>query len=430
MMALKRLIVVSPLFSVNAPQPARFRELVRRWSGRFDVTVLAFDTGGSAPVMAEGTELKLMKFTRAGRLLIGSRIRFRDREQNDLKQGGSGISGRKHGLRSWLRKVHVNRFFFPDVFIVEYLNIRKHLLTLTGSLRPDAVIISVSPFTLLFLGGVLKRRFQHIKLVIDTGDPFHGDSSSYSRRLLHRLFARRIERMGLAKADLTVVPTLILKKHYVSCYGDVAGEQRIKVIENGISELFTSIPSARRDRSAPFRMVYAGRFYSGMRDPSGLYAAVRKFSPEEVLLKIFGNIQQEYLPPASDPRLITGGAVNAERLASEYEEADLVVYLDNARGVQVPGKVYEVLAVNRPVLYICHDEASPSWEIMNGKDGVFTVTNDQQSIEEGIARVMKETPAAEYLRGSEMFTFESLASRYGVLIEGLISGDQADRLTR
>ncbi len=425
-MALKRLLVVSPLFSVNAPQPARFRELVRRWAGRFDVTVLAFDTGGRVPSLAEGTELELIEFTRAGKMLIGSRIKFRDRDQKSMHPGGSGISAGKHGLRSRLRKIRINRFFFPDVFIVEYLNIRKRLLTLAGQMKPDAVIISVSPFTLLFLGGALKRRFPHIKLVIDTGDPFHGDSSSYSRRLLHRLFARSVERAGLAKADMTVVPTLILKKHYLSCYKDVVDDQRIKVIENGISKLFTSIPSAGRDRGAPFRMVYAGRFYSGMRDPSALYAAVRKFGPGDVLLKLFGNIHEEYLPPASDSRFMTGGAVTAERLAREYEEADLVVYLDNARGVQVPGKVYEVLAVNRPVLYICHDEASPSYEIVNGKDGVFTVTNDRQSIEEGIARVMKETPAAEYRRGSEMFTFDSLASRYGVLLEGLISGDQAE----
>jgi glycosyltransferase involved in cell wall biosynthesis len=292
------------------------------------------------------------------------------------------------------------------------------------------VIISVSPFTLLFLAGALKREFPHIKVVIDTGDPFHGDSSSYSRRLLHRLFARRIEKAGLAKADIVIVPSLILKKHYLSCYGDVADERRVKVIENGISELFTTIPSARSERSAPFRMVYAGRFYSRMRDPSGLYAAVREFGPGEILLKLFGNIQEEYLPPASDTRFMTGGAVSAERLAREYEEADLVVYLDNAWGVQVPGKVYEVLAVNRPLLYICHDEASPSREIVSGKDGVFTVTNDQQSIAGGITRVMNETPEVKYLRGSELFTFDSLASRYGALLEGLISGDQADRQTR
>jgi len=429
-MAFKRLVVVSPLFSVNAPQPARFRELVRRWAGRFEVTVLTFDTGSSASSMADGAELALMKFTRAGRLLIRSRLKLRDQEQNDLKQGGSGISRGKPGLRNWLRKVHINRFFFPDVFIVEYLNIRKHLETLAGNLQPDAVIISVSPFSLLFLAGALKRKFPHIKVVIDTGDPFHGDSSSYSRRLLHRLFARRVERAGLEKADMTVVPSLILKKYYLCCYGDVVDEQRIRVIENGISEVFTRIRAGRADRSTPFRMVYAGRFYRKMRDPSCLYGAVQQFQPGEVLLKIFGNIQEEYLPPASDPRFMTGGVITAEGLAREYEEADLVVYLDNAYGVQIPGKVYEVLAVNRPVIYICHDEASPSYEIVNGKDGVFTVTNDRQSIAEGIARARQETVAEKYHRGSELYTFDSLASRYIVLLEGLISGDQANRLTR
>ena len=44
-MALKRLLVISPLFYVNAPQPARFRELVSRWAGHFEVTVLAFEYG-------------------------------------------------------------------------------------------------------------------------------------------------------------------------------------------------------------------------------------------------------------------------------------------------------------------------------------------------------------------------------------------------
>jgi hypothetical protein len=422
-MAFKRLVVVSPLFSVNAPQPARFRELVRRWAGRFDVTVLAFDTGAGAPDNAEGSGLALMKFSRAGRLLIGSRIKFRDQEQNDLKQNGSGISRRKPGLRNWLRKVHINRFFFPDVFIVEYQNIRKQLLTLVGRLQPDAVIISVSPFSLLFLAGTLKRKFPQIKVVIDTGDPFHGDSSSYSRRLLHRLVARRIERAGLEKADMTVVPSLILKKHYLSCYGDVLDEQKVQIIENGISEAFTRIRAGRADRSAPFRMVYAGRFYGKMRDPSGLYAAVQQFQPGEVLLKVFGNIQEEYLPPASDIRFMTGGAVSTDRLAREYEESDLVVYLDNAYGVQIPGKVYEVLAVNRPVLYICRDTQSPSYEIVSGREGVITVCNDSREIADGITLAMKQVPAEKYLRGSEMFTFDSLASRYSILLEKLISGD-------
>jgi len=429
-MAAGRLLVVSPLFSVNAPQPARFRELVSRWAGRFEVTVLAFDTGGDTPVTSQGAVLSLMQFSPAGRLLIGSRLKGRERENVALTQHEGGSPKRGTGpverltrsARGLFRRVHVNRFFFPDVFIVEYRNIRKSVLTLAGRLQPDVIIISVSPFTLMFLAGALRKKFPHIKIVIDAGDPFHSDRSSYSRRLMHRLFARRVERSGLAKADMAVVPTLIMKKNYLSCYGDVVDEHKVKIVENGISGLFMAIPDAVADRRGPFRMVYAGRFYKKMRDPSELYRAVEEFAPGEVILKVFGNIQAKYLPPASDGRFMSGGAVSAADLAGEYKDADLVVYLDNAYGVQVPGKVYEVLAVNRPVLYICRDETSPSFDIMNGRDGVFTATNDHRSIAESIARVMKESAGRSYRRGSERYTFDSLASSYGDLLEELISG--------
>jgi len=424
-MAIRRLLVISPLFSVNAPQPARFRELVHRWSDRFEVTVVAFDTGGITPAYAGGAIFSLMKFSAAGKLLIGSRLKNRERDLKQLQQAGNSTPDggiKLRGLiRGLLRRIHINRFFFPDVFLVEYFNIKRHVMALAGRVQPEAIIISVAPFTLMFLSGALKRRFPQLKVVIDAGDPFYGDSSSYSRRLIHRLFAKRVERTGLANADMIVVPTMIMKKHYLACYGDVTDENRIRIIENGISKLFTGIKTARTERVAPFRIVYAGRFYRKMRDPSELYRAVQEFAPGEVHLKVFGNIQEKYLPVASDKRFTAGGALNATDLAREYGESDLVVYLDNAYGVQVPGKVYEVLAVNRPVLYICRDEDSPSYEIVNGSDGIFTVTNDYRSIAAGITAVMKESAGRDYLRGSERYTFDSLAFSYGILLEELIS---------
>jgi len=429
-MALKRLLVISPLFFVNAPQPARFRELVSRWAARFEITVLAFNTGRKDMFAQTGVDMALLEFSTAGSLLIGSRLRGRDSQQQGLQADGfpdrlklGGLlpdnTRKRINFRGLLQKIHINRFFFPDIFIVEYLNIKRQVMALAERIQPDTVILSTAPFTLMLLSGPLKRRFPQLKIVIDTGDPFHGDSSSYSRRLMHRLFARRVEGMGLASADLLVVPTGKLKKHYLACYGSVIEESRIRVVENGISEVFTRIPDGRSDRSAPFRMVYAGRFYRKMRDPSALYTAVQSFSAGEVTLKVFGNIQEKYLPPVSDPRFISGGSITAEELASEYGQADLVIYLDNAYGVQVPGKVYEVLAVNRPVLYICSDTGSPSYELVSGQDGIVTVRNDHRDIAEGIAQIMKQGPGVKYSRGSDRYTFDSLAAGYRALLEDL-----------
>ena len=415
-MALKRLLVISPLFFVNAPQPARFRELVSRWNANFEVTVLAFNTGQNDMISQNGAEVSLMEFSAAGRLLIGSRLRGRDSRQRGLQPGKTTD---RLKMRVLLKKIHINRFFFPDIFIVEYLNIKRQVMALVEKIQPDTLILSMAPFTLMLFSGYLKRRFPQIKIVIDTGDPFYGDSSSYSGGLMHMLFAKRVEGRGLASVDLLVVPTVILKKHYLACYGGIIPENRIRVIENGISEVFTKIPEGRTDRSAPFRMVYAGRFYKKMRDPSALYRAVQLFSAGEVILKVFGNIQEKYLPPASDPRFISAGTVPAGELACEYGQADLVIYLDNAYGVQVPGKVYEVLALNRPVLYICQDTGSPSYELVSGQDGIVTVRNEHRAIAAGITQIMKQSPRVKFSRRSDRYTFDSLAAGYRVLLEEL-----------
>ena len=414
-MKLRNLLIVSPLISVNAPQPARFRELISRWASHFEITVLSFNTGREDIISQMGATPALMEFSAAGKLLIGSRLKNR----GNSNQGANPVSagGYWPGLRRLLKKIHINMFFFPDIFIVEYLKIKRHLFEQVVKIQPETVIISTAPFTLMLLAGPLKRRFPEIRVVVDTGDPFRGDSSSYSGRLLHRLFAGTVERKCLKATDLLVVPTVILKRHYLKTYEGIITEDRVKVIEIGISGIFNHIPNGRTDRNPPIRMVNAGRFYKSLRDPSELYKAVCQFRAGEVILKVFGNIQDKYKPPVSDPRFFAGGAISFEQLAHEYEQSDLVIFLDNARGVQVPGKLYEVLAVNRPVLYIYRDSASPSYDMVKGQDGVIMVQNNHRDIAAGIIQIMKMKPGQKYSRESDIYSYDSLAERYRALLE-------------
>ncbi len=417
----KKLLVLSPLFGVNAPQPTRFREFVSHWSGYFDITVLAFRVGETRFLTQFQEILALMEMGRAGKLLIGSRLKNRDARENIE----TGHIRQNRRLKHLLKKIRINRFFFPDIFIVEYFRIKKQLYKQVIDINPDVVIISTSPFTLMLLAGPLKKRFPCLKIIIDTGDPFYGDGSSYSKRLFNRLFAKPLEKKCLKEADLLVVPSMNLKRHYLSTFMDVINKEKVKVIEDGIRELFIRISEGRRVRKAHFRMVYAGRFYELLRDPSELYAAVTLFSENEIQLRIFGNNQGRFVPPLHDKRFLLGGTISTEQLAIEYQEADMIVFIDNAYGVQVPGKAYEVLAINRPVLCIVKDEKSPSSELFKDQDGVVVVHNDRQEIVAGISKMMNTKPGQQFNREFHRYTFEVLAKRYYTLIEELTADNKA-----
>ena len=415
----QKLLVVCPLITLNAPQPARFRELAGRWVTHFDVTVLAFDTGRPSPFGDSGARYTTIGFTAAGRVLIASRL---DAGSKGVEETKEKRARRVRPARSLLKKLRINRFFFPDIFIVEYLNLRKSLFRLVRSLRPDTVIFSTAPFTLMLLVRPLRRAYPEIKTVIDTGDPFYGDSSPYAGRVMHRLFAHRVEKVALTATDMLVVPTRILMKHYLSSFSDVIIPERISVIENGINELFTGMPPVVREPGKPFTAVYAGRFYRRLREPAGLYNAITMFPGGSIILKIFGNIQDEHRPPRGDSRFFCGEAVPAGELAGEYEKADVIIYLDNACGVQVPGKIYEVLAVNRPILYICKDENSPSYELVKDEKGVVVVYNNSHDIAAGLSRVMAFGPGMDFDRDSGRYTFSALAARYISVLESLGAG--------
>lgn len=416
----KKVLIISPLISVNAPQPARFRELISRWASQFDITVMSFNTGGQDVISPMGARTAQMEFSLAGKLLIGSRVKSRD---NKVQGALPGNGFHKSGFREIAKRIHINRFFFPDIFIVEYRRIKRYLFNMVREIQPDIVIISTAPFTLMLLAGPLKKKFPETGVVVDTGDPFRGDSSTYSRRLLHRLLAGKLERKCLSATDLLVVPTQVLKKHYLATYEGSIQERKVEVIEIGISDIFRQIPEGRIDRNPPVRMVIAGRFYKSLRDPSELYRAVSQFPAGAVILKVFGNIQGRYRPPASDQRFFCGGPISFGQLAHEYDQSDIVIFLDNARGVQVPGKLYELLAVNRPVLYIYRDSDSPSYDLIKDQDGVVMVQNNYRDIAEGINQVIKMKSGQKYSRGSEKYSYDLLAERYQALLENLHAGN-------
>ncbi len=409
---MKQILIINVNITGNSPQPIRFRELARQWQKSARVTIVTMNN-------FEDYELDLDKDVRvikteyspAGRLLIS-------KNQIAFKQYIEAKKTLKRRVREMMRKVWrasiFYRLIFPDKFIFEHRPIMRQLRRLKQDGQAfDAIIVSVAPFSLQRLGRRLKKLFPGALLIYDTGDPFYGNTGLALVKPLSTTFARRFERKHLPLFDRIVVPTRALKEHYEHHYGDVLKPGTVHVVEQGFHPLFGSVQPKVRRPGDPLRLLYAGGLYKELREPYALYAAIRSYG--HATLRIFGNIHPDLLPEENE-QFYYGGSISPAQLLTEYENCDATVFIDNKSGIQVPGKILELTGINRPILYIYENTASPTRDYADETACAVKCRNNAEGILGALEEMTARYPSFNYENTKQNYSWPALAEKYLTMI--------------
>ena len=102
---------------------------------------------------------------------------------------------------------------------------------------------------------------------------------------------------------------------------------------------------------------------------------------------MYGNINKSLLPSSNTTKIEYKGQIDHEKLTQEYLNNDVLVFIDNDKGYQVPGKVLELLAMQKPVLFIYSNEKSPTLFYVKDSGFVIMVKNNVDNIIEGIIQI-------------------------------------------
>jgi hypothetical protein len=94
------------------------------------------------------------------------------------------------------------------------------------------------------------------------------------------------------------------------------------------------------------------------------------FSYWEILLAIFGGYSSDF---DKIPSLLIG--------------ADVLLFLGPHGELQVPGKLFEYIAAQRPILCIKGDERDPSLRILQSLNRGVIVDNEKENIFSGVIRL-------------------------------------------
>jgi glycosyltransferase involved in cell wall biosynthesis len=410
-----KVLFIACSFSKGGPQALRFQRIIEFLKDDVEIHVLEIHHENETTIYENGYWKHSLEYSWAGKFLH-SRFKLID---------ASGTVGKisTRFLKSRLKK-SIRKRFFPDTFITEKGRLIKKAVWLINLHSYSTVVASGFPFTTMIISKTIKHYFPTVRFIYDIGDPFYNNSQNgFFRNWRAKIF----ERNYLKFVDKLVVTNNVTLQHYLNHFGDIIKPEQIEIVQQGVPFEFLSIldkPEVTRNiirSGGELQLMYAGQLYLKLREPFQLYNSVIKWNKDDnqqkIRLDMYGAISDIFKISGQNESAINfkGRIGNSEVLAA-YSNCDIIVFIDNAYGIQTPGKVFEVSAIGKPVLFISDHENSPAYEVVKDFKHIYFCNNKMNSIIEAIKAVNLVVDKELIQKVREQFSWRNRASQYFQLL--------------
>lgn len=244
---------------------------------------------------------------------------------------------------------------------------------------PDIVLCSSPPHSSHLVGLDLRQRLP-TRLVVDFRDPWSHNPTRRWPTPAHRLAEYCIERRVLSAADLVLANTDGNRRKLIASFPRLDPE-RVLVIRNGFDpQQRQPLPPRQRKPGEPLRILYAGHLYDGSEALADTLTALDELLPAAATRVVFRLIGSQ--DPAIGARLRALQASGLVQLAprqpdaaldAEFQHADALLYVVPNNGDSwIPSKVYDYLAVARPILGLLPQ--GDAWDLL-ASSGVATLVD-------------------------------------------------------
>ncbi len=312
----------------------------------------------------------------------------------------------------------VRPFVFPDSIVLEKKKIIRHIEEIVSREQIEAVIAFILPYGLTEVAAAVKAL--GCKWIVDVGDPLShnvadSQSDKDSRKLLY-------EKAYLSAADAVITTN----QETTAYYREILEPSSIPPIESvyaGVPDAYLDIPE-KRQLSEEVSMIYAGAFYpGGVRDPENLLSVIEEetFAEKNVFLTVYGFDSVRYRTYSH--ATFVRDRIPQRQLFDKYASADIALFIDNKLSMQIPSKLFELLALKRPLLFIYSDERSPAFKIAKPYEHVFFAKNDKKAIRQALHRCIESYATVHYSYPVEANVWSERAKQVFRLLQQL-SGEK------
>ena len=129
-------------------------------------------------------------------------------------------------------------------------------------------------------------------------------------------------------------------------------------------------------------------------------------------LDIYGQNPIEYNFSKYSGAIVHHGMVNHDSILSAYLDSDLLVFIDNAYGFQLSGKIFELLGTTKHILFIYTEPDSDAMKLAKQYDGVTYCPNVASDIKQALNEIMRSKSRLEYKRDLSQHSWEKRAESF------------------
>ncbi|MCO5252681.1 MAG: hypothetical protein M9949_14830 [Candidatus Kapabacteria bacterium] len=280
---------------------------------------------------------------------------------NTIKKDGHR-AGFKESLAEFIRAT----FFIPDARIGWLLTAKSKALELIKQHDISAVYSSSPPYTCSLIADYASKKAS-IPWIAGFRDPWTGFISSPKRWLIPSMIDRYMEKSVFTNANYVECAWNGIIKDALAKYPDLDASKFLHV-PNGFDS--NDFPDVQYKANHKFTLTYTGSMY-GRRNPESLFAAIEeliaegKIDKNKIVLRFvgrFGNEVNDMFEKATfaDRIEIIGYVPHSESIAMIMKSDALLLVVDESKESKeiVPGKVYEYIGVNRPLIAIGPEDGS------------------------------------------------------------------------
>jgi galactitol-specific phosphotransferase system IIB component len=320
--------------------------------------------------------------------------------KNKTKKISSGIIPNKK-KQSFLDKLFLwirGNLFIPDARVFWVKPSVAYLEKYIVENNIDTIITSGPPHSLHLIGLALKSKLD-IKWFADFRDPWTTIGYHKSLRLsnLAAKKHKKLEHQVLNVADSIIVTSKTTKTEF-----QAITNKPITVITNG----YDTEEVEKQTLDAKFSMAHIGSFLSE-RNPLILWESLVELIDEvpdfkmHLEIKLIGAVSQQVLETITQFRLNSylnnlGYVSHSEAIAHQRKSQVLLLIEIDSEDTKsiIPGKLFEYLVSNRPIIAIGPKDSDFSEIITNTNTGVFFEYSEKMKLKSVILGVYKE-----YLEG-------------------------------